>query len=233
MQVKDIMTSPAIAIDPFETIEKAASLMLSHRMSGMPVVTSQGQLVGVLTEGDLLRRSELGTEGMRSWLGTLLQSPGRAAADYVRTHGRKVGDIMTAEPIAIAATASVEDAVDKMLHHHIKRLPVLEGERLVGILSRADILRALLQALAPQESSADDESIRAAILEEYRNEPRWAGPSFVNVQVHNGVVELSGAVFDSRLRTAARVAAENVKGVESVIDHLVFVEPMTGVTMPM
>ncbi|GBQ26036.1 CBS domain-containing protein [Gluconacetobacter azotocaptans] len=233
MQVKDIMTSPAIAIDPFETIEKAARLMLSNKMSGVPVVTSQGQLVGILTEGDLLRRSELGTEGMRSWLGTLLRSPGRAAADYVRTHGRKVGDVMTAEPIAIAATSPIEDAVDKMIHHHVKRLPVLDGARLVGILSRADILRALLQALTPQESTADDDSIRAAILEEYRNEPRWAGPSFINVQVHNGVVELSGAIFDSRLRTAARVAAENVKGVESVIDHLVFVEPMTGTTMPM
>ncbi|RFD21326.1 CBS domain-containing protein [Komagataeibacter melaceti] len=232
MQVKHIMTAPAITVAPADTITTALHLMLSHKISGLPVITSNGQLVGLLTEGDLLRRNELGTEEKTSWLQSLLRSSGKLASDYVHTHGRKVGEIMSHEPVSIPPDASLQDAVDLMIRHHVKRLPVVRNEQLLGIISRADILRALLPAIREEAGTVSDDIIKKAILEEYRNQHKWAGGNFINVDVRNGVVELNGTLTDDRLRAAARVVAENVPGVVSVIDNMTFVEPFSSTEIP-
>ncbi|NVN10527.1 CBS domain-containing protein [Nguyenibacter vanlangensis] len=232
MQVKDVMTSPAIGIAPTDAITDAIRLMLEHRVSGLPVITPTGELVGVVTEGDLMRRSELDTEAAVSWFGNLFRTPGRQASDYVHSHGRRVGDVMSERPVSIWPEAPLRDAVMMLALHNVRRLPVVKDDQVVGIISRSDILRALLPLIPQDHAVSDDRNIREAILREHRKVLPWSARTLIGVDVANGVVELTGTVTDDRVRTAARVAAENVKGVVSVVDHVVYTNPYEGVTIP-
>jgi CBS domain-containing protein len=144
MKAGDMMTRRVVTVAPDAPIEKAVRLMLQHCVSGLPVVDGSGKLVGIITEGDLLRRAEIGTEHQRPrWL-TILLGRGRLASDYVRSHGRKVKDVMTRDVVAITETTLIREVVELMEIHRIKRLPVLRRRRLVGIVSRANLIRALV-----------------------------------------------------------------------------------------
>ncbi|ARQ12523.1 CBS/BON domain-containing protein (plasmid) [Rhizobium etli] len=231
MLVQAIMTSPAIIVTASASVAEAARLMLDNRISGLPVVGANGALVGIVSEGDFLRRSELSTERKRSWLLEWLTSSGRIAAEYVRTHGRRVEEVMTAPVSAIAPTASLSDAVRLMERQEIKRLPVVEGGRLVGIVARSDLLRALSQALPATSTSAGDAQIQAAI-EAALAKQSWSRNGFIHSRVTDGIAELTGTVFDERERLAAKVAVENVAGATSVKDQLVWVDPYYGIALP-
>ena len=226
MKVSDVMTSQVISIEAQAGVVQAVRLMLQHRISGLPVVGANGELVGIVTEGDLLRRSEIGTQRRRSrWL-EFLVGPGRLADEYVRASGRKVEEVMTREPVTITEDTTLEEVVDLMEKHRVKRLPVVRGNRLVGIVSRANLMHAL--ASLAREASVpipSDAAIRERILAECRNQA-WAPTP--NVVVRDGVVQLWGTLTDERERQAFIVAAENVPGVKAVHDHLVWVEPMSG-----
>ncbi|ODT81439.1 MAG: hypothetical protein ABS76_11370 [Pelagibacterium sp. SCN 64-44] len=226
MRVAEIMTSPVIGIPPSASIKEAAKLMLASRVSGLPVVTSDQRVVGVITEGDFLRRSELGTQKKRPhWLEFLL-SPGRQADEYVHVHGRIVQDVMTPDPVTISPDASHENVVELMAEHKIKRVLVVENGLLVGIVSRADIMRAVLNALPDSYPAPnDDEEIRKAIVAELASQ-YWSNA--IRIKVERGVVELVGAIFDEPARHAAQVAAENVPGVVRVVDSLALIEPLSG-----
>ena len=144
MQVRDVMTLNVISIGADESIVKGARLMLQNRISGLPVVDKEGELIGMVTEGDFLRRGELGTQRRRpKWL-EFIVGPGKLAEEYVHTSGRKVEDVMTPDPWTIREDDSLEAVVEMMEHHHIKRLPVTRGGRMVGIVSRANLLHALV-----------------------------------------------------------------------------------------
>ena len=202
--------------------------MLGHKISGLPVMTAAGELVGVVSEGDFLRRSELGTEPQLSGLLRFLESSGKKADTYVHTHGRKVSEVMTTRVCTIGAAATLEDAVETMLRRHVKRLPVVEDGKVVGIVSRSDLMRALLEALPSAKGDADDERMRAAVETELASQS-WGGS--IRVAVKRGVVTLSGSIFDERARPAALIAAENVAGVKSVIDEVMWIEPMSGMVV--
>lgn len=228
MKASDVMTRHVISIKPDSSVAEAAQLMLENRISGLPVIDSDGKLVGIVTEGDMLRRSEIATERRRShWLEFLI-SPGRLANEYVRTHGRKVREIMTAEPQTITEETALDEIVLMMEKKRIKRLPVLRGEQVVGIVSRANLVHALV-SLAPEteDTAPSDATIRERILTEMDRQP-WSPRKLVNVIVRGGNVELWGTIFDYRDRDALRVVAENVPGVKHIHDHLVWVEPMSG-----
>ena len=228
MRARDVMTKPVIWITPKAKLGEAIDLMLKSRLSGLPVVDAGGHLVGMLSEGDLLRRAELGTQRQRPrWIETFLL-PGRSAEDYVQTHGRLVEAVMTPDPICVDADTSLDEIVSLMERKRIKRVPVLSSGALVGIVTRADLLRALSEKVAPAEQThPDDIRIRDLIAAELKKQP-WAPASGVRIIVKNGVVELEGVILEDRLREAIRVCAENVEGVKAVHDHLVFVEPYTG-----
>lgn len=235
MQVKDVMTQNVISVREDDSIVKAARLMMKYRISGLPVLDKQNELVGIVSEGDFLRRSEIGTQRPRpGWLEFLI-GPGRLAEEYVHTSGRQVGEIMTPDPQCITENASLETVVEKMERHHIKRLPVMRGGRMVGIISRANLMHALAslarngKVAAGTGSPSLDGAIRAGILATL-NKQQWA-PA-INVVVRNGIVELWGVITDERERQALIVAAENVAGVKQVHDHLVWVEPMSGMALP-
>ena len=231
MNVKHIMTWPVFSIAPDATVLEAVQSMLRHKISGLPVVDADENLVGIVTEGDFLRRAELATERHRPrWL-DFLMGPGRLADEYVHTHTRKVADVMTREPYTVTEDAALENVVQLMEKHRIKRLPVVRDKQLVGIISRANLLHALV-SLAPTAPSptATDESIHKNLLTQL-DQQKWAPVGFLNVVVHNGVVELWGTIADERERQALIVAAQNIPGVKDVRDHLVWVEPMSGVVI--
>ena len=226
MQVRDVMTRNVISIALDETVLKAAELMLQNRISGLPVVDATGSLVGVVTEGDFLRRGEIGTQRRRpKWL-EFLVGPGRLAADYVQASGRKVEDVMSTEPLTVSEDDSLETVVELMERRHVKRLPVLRDGKMVGIVSRANLMYALASlAREVKPSAGDDAAIRERIQATLAKQP-WAPQ--VNVVVNRGIAELWGTITDERERQALIVATENVAGVSAVHDHLVWVEPMSG-----
>lgn len=232
MKVGDVMTRKTISVRPDAAVSEAVRAMLEARVSGLPVIEAGGKLVGIVTEGDFLRRAETGTARQRPrWLEFLL-GPGRLAADYVRTHARRVDEVMTRDVATIAPGAPLADAVLLMERKRVKRLPVVEGGRVVGILARADLLRALARLGAEASTApASDTEIRKRLRAELDKQP-WAARGMVNAVLHKGEVDLWGTVFDERERTALRVAAENVPGVKAVHDHLVWIEPVSGVTLP-
>jgi len=229
MQVKDVMTQNVISVQATEPVLKAARLMLQNRISGLPVVSSKGDLVGIVTEGDFLRRSELGTQRRRpKWL-EFIVGPGKLADEYVHNSGRKVEEVMTPDPRVVAEDDSLEKVVELMEKHHVKRLPVMRGSRMVGIVSRANLMHALASLARDTEASGPDWSIRDKILAAIGKEG-WAPR--INVVVRNGVAELWGVITDEREREGLIVVAENVAGVKEVHDHLVWVEPMSGMAFP-
>jgi CBS domain-containing protein len=230
MQVRDVMTRNVISVTANEPVLTAARLMLQNRISGLPVVDAAGKLVGIVTEGDFLRRGELGTQRRRpKWLEFLI-GPGRLATEYVHACGRKVDEIMTSDPYYVSEDEPLEKVVELMERHRIKRLPVLRGDQMVGIVSRANLMHALASlARDSQRPAGDDQAIRNQILAAFTDQ-LWAPQ--VNIVVKDGVVELWGTIMDEREREACVVAAENVAGVKKVHDHLVWVEPMSGMAFP-
>ena len=231
MKARDVMTRPVVSIDSDAPISVAIRLMLQKKISGLPVVDSAGNLVGVVTEGDFLRRAETGTEHEQPrWL-EFLMGPGALAEDYVRSHGRKVSEVMTRGVKTVEETTPLQDVVTLMERNHIKRVPVLRDKTLVGIVTRANLLRALASYLhSVTESAGDDIGIRETILREL-NSKKWAPVATVDAIVRDGVVTLSGFVLDERQRTALKVLVENVPGVKGVHDDLVWVDPISGATI--
>jgi CBS domain-containing protein len=227
MQVKDVMTRHVISVEAGEPILKAARLMLQNRISGLPVIDATGKLVGIVTEGDFLRRGEIGTQRHRpKWL-EFLVGPGRIAAEYVRASGRRVDEVMTPDPLSITEDDTLEAVVEQMERYRVKRLPVIRGGHMVGIVSRANLMHALVSLARDdtQAAAGDDSAIRDRILASLGEQP-WA--PLVNVVVKNGIAEFWGAIMDDRERQALIVAAENISGVKEVHDHLVWVEPTSG-----
>jgi len=230
MRVKDVMTANVICIGSDEPVLKAARLMLQNRISGLPVIDKDGELIGIVTEGDFLRRSELGTQRKRPrWL-EFIVGPGKLAQEYTHSAGRKIEEIMTVDPQTISENETLEAVVKTMERRHVKRLPVTRGGRVVGIISRANLMHALASLTRDVAApAASDAAIRDQILAAIGKQD-WA--PHINVIVNAGVAELHGVITDDRERSGLIVAAENVPGVKQVRDHLVWVEPMSGMAFP-
>ena len=229
MNASDVMTRKILSVRPDAMIAEAIRTMLDNRISGLPVIDESGRLVGILTEGDLLRRGETATERHRPrWL-EILMGPGRLAEEYVRTHSRRIAEVMTRDPVSVAPDTPLKEIVELMERRRIKRVPVLDGDVPVGILSRADLLRGIAGALAatPAAAAMSDEEIRERILAELAR-TAWVPRDGIAITVENGIVDLNGVILDENEREALRVAAENVPGVKAVEDHLVWVEPVSG-----
>ncbi|HEX8011056.1 MAG TPA: CBS domain-containing protein [Casimicrobiaceae bacterium] len=221
MKAKDVMTHCLVSVAPEAPIQDAISRMISHQVSGMPVIDAHGQLVGMVTEGDFLRRVETRTEApRRRWL-ELLLGPGADAAEYARSHGHTVRDVMSPNVVTVGKQAPLAEVVGLMEEHAIKRIPVLEDGQVVGIVTRADLMSALGEHLVKPKkvSTASDDSIRSTILAEMKKQP-WCPVQSLSVRVRKGFVELSGTIFDERQRRALHVLVENVPGVKGIHDHL-------------
>jgi CBS domain-containing protein len=227
MRAHQIMTRKVITTGSAASIVDAANIMLENHVSGLPVIDETAKLVGIVSQGDFIRRAEIGTQRKRGrWL-KLLLGPGTAASDFVHERGRKVGEIMTLDPCTVTEDAPLEDIVQLMEHNDVKRLPVMRGDQLVGIVTRSNLLQAVAElARDVPDPTADDDHIRNHIMASI-DKADWA-PFGLGVIVVNGVVHLSGVITNDQSRKATIVAAENVSGVTRVHDHLCWVEPMSG-----
>jgi len=221
LKAKDIMTSPVVTATPETTVREIAETLLKRHISAVPVVDEKNQVVGVVSEGDLIRRAEIGTDQKpRSWWLDLFADPAAEATDYAKSHGLRARDVMTRKVVAAGPDATLVDIAEILEKHHIKRVPILEGGRLIGIVSRANLLQGLAMAAARPlaAATADDKGIRERIVAALAREP-WASVGTTNVTVSNGAVEFWGTVGSPEEMRASRVLAEGVAGVKSVADH--------------
>jgi CBS domain-containing protein len=230
MKAQDIMTQFVMSVGPNDAVSRAVRIMLQNEMSGLPVLDTFGRLVGMITEGDLMRRVEMATHRRRPRWIEIFMTPGRLAEEYVHSHGRKVSEIMTTDPVSVTEETPLEDVVAVMEKRRVKRVPVVRGDRVVGIVSRANLLHALAKlSVEAMPAQSSDRAIREQLLHELQGQ-KWAPTASVNITVRDGVVDLWGTITDDRERQALVVAAEKTPGVKAVNDHIVWIEPMSGLT---
>ena len=221
MNAADVMTANVITVRDDASVLQVVKLLLARGISGVPVVSEAGIVVGILSEGDLLRRAELGTEKTRGAWTEFFTGTATLAEEYVRSHGTLARDIMTREVVCVQRDTPLAEVADLMEAHSIKRLPVLDGDKLVGIVSRSNLLRAFA-SIAPAEAptQTDDAAIREALLTELERQP-WSRRSENSVVITDGVVHLWGLVTAPEELRALQLAAEGIPGVKSVQNHMV------------
>jgi CBS domain-containing protein len=221
MNAADVMVTNVITVGPDACLQDVAHLFLTNRISAAPVVGTDGKILGIVSEGDLMRRAEAGTGRRRSWWLSLLTGREVLAAEYIKEHSRKVADVMTRAVITAAPQTSLRDIANILEKNGIKRVPIVDGGKIIGIVSRANLLQALASLRNQIEGGEpDDARIREGIMERLKAEP-WGRSSLINVIVQEGTVELWGIVDSPIERKAVRVAAEVTPGVRAVNDNLI------------
>ncbi|AAK65246.1 CBS domain-containing protein [Sinorhizobium meliloti] len=213
MLARDIMKKRVLSISPDHSVSHAARAMLENQISGLPVCDDRGRLVGMLSEGDLLRRAELGLVSRRDIAGV------RAKPEaFIKGHSWRVGDVMTQPVVTVDEDMPVGRVAELMAAKGIKRIPVMRAEEMVGIISRSDILRAVTASL-PDVIANGDEAVRRAVLARLCSD-LGLEKGAIDVTIENGTVSLSGQVESEALREAARVAAETISGAGGVRNRL-------------
>ena len=220
MKARDVMVSPVISVKPSCTVKEVAKTLLERRISAVPVVDDTGKLVGIVSEGDLMHRAEIGTQRRHSWWLRVLTGDDALAAEYTKAHARTVADVMTRDVITASPDTPLHEIAALLERHSIKRVPIVRDGALLGIVSRANLLQALASSHKDLGIQLSDTAIRDRILAHLNNEP-WAHTLLLNVTVNGGVVDLWGITGSDAERKAIRVAAESAPGVTGVNDHLV------------
>jgi CBS domain-containing protein len=213
----DVMTADVISVGPDTPVRDIAALLYTHRISGVPVVNETGGVIGIVSEGDLIGHATIVGERRRSWWLSLFADEDVSARDYVKSHGRTARDVMTANVVTVEETATLADLAEILERHRIKRVPVVRGGRLVGIVTRGNLLRGFTTPAVEPPSSLNDQAIREQLLAALEDQP-WA--HLLDIIVENGVIHLHGTVQTEVAREAFRVAAENIPGVKKVEFHL-------------
>jgi CBS domain-containing protein len=218
MQAKDVMTKHVVSVPPDVEVRAAAETMIRNGISAVLVTDEHGALVGILSEGDLLHRRELKTQLQRPWWLQLFTSDRQLASDYVKSHARKVRDVMTTRVIAASPDSSLSEIARLFDRHHIKRVPVIENKKVIGIVSRANLVQALANAEELNSPGETDAALKREIDHRIADQP-WGRRPF-SVYVNQGNVDIIGIVFDDNERDAIRIAAENTPGVRNVTNNL-------------
>jgi len=230
MKAADIMVTNVISVTPDQSVQDVAQVLLTHRISGVPVIDNAGNLVGIVSESDLMRRGDVGTEHQRPWWLKLLMGREGLAREYIKEHATKVSDVMTREVIAATPETPIGDIAEMLERNRIKRVPIVQDRKVIGIVSRANLLQALagLRRQIDIEQPASDVALREAVLKRLKAEP-WTRTSLINVTVHDGTVDLWGVVDSAIEKKALCLAAEVTPGVRAVHDHVMVQPPTTGV----
>lgn len=219
MKARDVMVAPVVTINESATVHEVATRLLDGDISGAPVVDNAGKLVGIVTEADLMRRAETGTERKYSWVLEALSGRPVAAADYVRSHAKRVRDVMTTQVVTVEPETSLYEIAELFERRRINRVPVVSNGALVGIVTRANLVQALAGVRTRLSISLSDSTTRNAILAQLKAQS-WSRPWLLNVTVEGGVARLWGMVDSPQERDAVRVLAENTVGVVGVVDNL-------------
>lgn len=216
MRARDIMTTDPVTVPPDTPLEAVAALMAERHISGLPVVETDGRLVGLVTDGDLMRRLSAKEDKPASFFAALLGATADQALAYARAHGRRVRDVMSINLASVTEDATVEEVAHLLETKRIRRVPVLRDGRLVGVVSRADLLRAVMAPVGSgAEQEASDPRIRREIYAAMREQP-WISARFVFPMVKDGVVTFHGFLAGQEAMMALRVLAEGVAGVKEV-----------------
>jgi CBS domain-containing protein len=218
MQARDVMVRGVISIGPDIPVQIAANAMVSNWVSALPVIDIHTKLVGIVSEGDLIRRVEIGTEQRRSSGGETLMSSDALAKEFVKSHAKRVSDVMTREVITAQPETPLREIANLMEKHNIKRVPIVQEELVVGIVSRANLLQVLARANDNTDWVESDRVLHQRFVDSIKDQP-WAGRPF-NIIVNDRCADLWGSVYSVDEKTAVRVAAEATPGIESVSDHL-------------
>lgn len=229
MQAKDVMTTTVVTASPEMPVEELAGLMLKQRISAVPIVDAAGRLQGIVSENDLMRRAEIGTQRPRSWWLALFADKETLALDYIRSRGRVASDVMTRKVVTVTERTELEKIATLLERHRIKRVPVVRAGRVVGIVSRANLVQAFATHKPARAPAASDREIRSRILAELG----LAGidRTHVNVVVTKGVAKCWGFVETAAEKRALRVAVRNVPGVKSVSDNVTVLPEVFGRSM--
>lgn len=223
MNAAEVMTTSVITISPNASIQEVAQSLLANRISALPVVDDDGKLLGIVSEGDLLHRAEAGTEVRGSWWLHAFRSNESLATEFVKSNSRKVADVMTQNVITVEPETTLKDIASLLEKKHIKRVPVVSNGKVVGIVSRANLLQAVACGGGGEENEVDRRAenigLRQKVLNELKDKP-WTIAASINIIAHEGVVDLWGIVGTEKEKQAIRVAAENTSGVKEVNDHL-------------
>ncbi len=220
MRARDVMSSGVMSVMADATVFDVAEILTAEHISALPVVDDQGQVIGIVSEADLIRRSEIGTTPHKSWLHRLFDDDAVRAAQYVRSHSRHVKDVMTKAVVTVDEDATLAAIAELMVKHGIKRVPVVRDKCMVGIVSRANLLQALISREPESDTSQlTDAQLRRNVLDAIEKQP-WASAWPTNVLVSAGVVHLWGFVPNDIVRNAYRVTAENIRGVKAVKNHM-------------
>jgi CBS domain-containing protein len=221
MNAADVMVRQVITIRPEATIRDLATLLVENHISAVPVTDADGKLVGIISESDLLRRSETETERRRSWWLALFVSNDTLTTEFIKSHSRKVSDVMTRGVIVARPDTPLHEIATLLEHHRIKRVPVIQDGKIAGLVSRADLVRAL--TISPEASTLstvpDDVALRDAVMENLEKES-WASTALINVTARSGKIDLTGLVRSVAQRDALRIAVELTPGVKAVNDDL-------------
>jgi CBS domain-containing protein len=228
MQAKDVMTKDVLTVGPDTQVSEIAKLLLSRRISAVPVVDAKGALRGIVSEGDLLRRAETGTERHRSWWLELMVENRELAHEFVKSHGATAKDVMTPSVITASENTELAEIASLLERNRIKRVPIVRDGKLIGIVSRSNLLQALAAAgTRKAKAPAGDLALREAVIAAFKHHA-WTPDLTVNVTVQDGQVSLYGLVASEDERRALRVAAEEVAGVGKVADQLTLSTSMRG-----
>ena len=219
MNASDIMVTDVITTTRDGDVQDVAKLLLANRISAVPVVDAAGKLVGMVSEGDLLRRGEAGTGHERAWWLRLLMDRDILAAEYLKEHSRKIADVMTRDVVVAHPETSVADIATLLERHRIKRVPIVRDGKLVGVVSRANLIQALATYRGTPPQPVADTELREKLVAFLKSEA-WVRPSMVNVTVTDGTVDLWGIVNSSLQKQALRVAVETTRGVKAINDNI-------------
>ena len=231
MKAKDIMGTNVVTVGPEASVREVAGILLKNRISALPVVDEHGELIGIISEGDLMRRAELETDYRRSWWLEIFARKRKEnlAIEYVKSHARKVKDVMTRTVITAKPATSLRDIAVLLEKNRIKRVPIVANRRVVGIVSRANLVQALASLREDSEQSTiSDAAIRKKVMLQLHSE-QWSRHSLFNATVEGGIVKLWGVADSEAEKEAARVAAEQVAGVQAV-ENNVLVQPVVAGT---
>ena len=228
MKAHEIMVRNIVSVNRGTSVSEIAQLLVTHRVSGLPVVTKDNELIGIVSESDLLHRAEVGTEKKRKWWLAVLVDPDTAAREYTKAHGLKAEDIMTRHVVTVDPEADLSKVADVLDSHNIKRVPVLKDGKVVGIITRADLVRTLagIDVKRPGQRG-NDRQLESALFDKFRGQS-WLNSTFINATVNNGIVELWGFAQSEDQRRALRVLVEEVEGVLEIKDHLKIGFPRSG-----
>ena len=218
MKARDVMAYPVFTVRPDAPVKEVAVLLLEKRISAVPVVDKHGKLVGIVSEGDLIHRPEAGTEKRRSWWLHLVTGSGVLAADYVKANSLTIAEVMTKKVVTAGPETRLEEIAALLEKHAIKRVPIVEDGKPVGIVSRANLVQAVASAMKSPDTPLSDTAIRDRLLAKLKAQP-WANTRRLNVTVHDGVVSLWGTTSSDAERAAIRVAAQSIPGVREVNDQ--------------